>query len=81
MFGETARKNLIAIATAYGKATNMTLSQISKRAYGNASFLDQFKRGKVSISLSKLDCMLKWFADHWPADAERPMLRVPFMRV
>lgn len=79
MIADTARKNLIAIASAYAKATGKTLSAVSKEAYGNSSFLAAFKAGQQSVSLDKLDGMLTWFSRRWPEDVDLPYLSAIFM--
>lgn len=73
------RKNLLAIVAEYRKATGASLSEVSKRFYGNATFLEQFKAGEHSISVGKLDTVVGKFREEWPAEAEWPLLRPIFM--
>jgi hypothetical protein len=81
MLENTARQNLLAIAAAYGRAEKLSLSQVSKRCYGNAGFLDKFRKGEQTVSLEKMDEMLRWFSVNWPAEVRVPFLPALFMRV
>ena len=76
MFAAIARKNLTTIADAYGKATGYSQSEISKRFYGRWSFFAEFRRGKQSISIDKLDEILARFRKEWPEDTEWPTLPI-----
>lgn len=73
------RKNLLAIVTAYRQATGKSLSEVSKKFYGNAKFFEQFKAGEHSISITKLDSVVAKFRAEWPEDAEWPYLNAIFM--
>lgn len=72
MIERTARANLIRIATVYAKATDSTLSTVSRRFYGKAQFLKDFKRGKVSMTLSNFDRLLAAFRKNWPSGVPWP---------
>jgi hypothetical protein len=74
MISDTLKKNLLAIAAAYARATGATPGQMSFRFYGNTLFFDEFKRGKRSISLDKFDEMVAQFAAEWPDGAQWPDL-------
>lgn len=74
-FAGTCRKNLVAIAGAYAKATRTSLEQVSKRFYGNRGFLRAFKAGERSVSIDKLDEMVAAFIETWPEGADWPQLR------
>jgi len=76
---KAARENLLPIVAAYRKATKQSLATVSSEFYGNGGFLEEFKNGKHSISLKKLDEVLRKFRDRWPANAEWPLLRPIFM--
>ena len=75
-FAATCRENLIAIATAYAAARKkpMTLAQVSRKFYGNASFLDSFATGKMTITIDKYDEMIGKFKAAWPANGDWPFL-------
>ncbi len=60
------QKDLIAIATAYAKATGLKMAQVSKKFYGNSAFFAEFKRGSRSISIHKFDEMVGQFQAKWP---------------
>jgi hypothetical protein len=73
------RQNLLVVAKAYAKATKASMSQISYKFYGNATFFEQFKAGPPpdgrSISIDKMQEMLEAFDVEWPEGAEWPMLK------
>lgn len=73
------RQNIRALAAAYRDATGYTITQISRRAYGNSGCLDEFVRGKQSISLRKLDEIMSWFDANWPDGAAWPRLGAVMM--
>ena len=79
MFAGPVRKNLVAIARAYGEAEGVPLSTVSKRAYGNGSFLGQYAKGHGAISVEKVESMLAWFRANWPENADWPFLPAIFM--
>lgn len=58
---KAARKNLIAIAAAYGKARGWSLATVSKEVHGNSKFLAEFKAGKCSTTLAHFQTMLGKF--------------------
>lgn len=73
------RTNLLAIAAAYRKATGLSLATVSARFYGNAGFLAEFKAGRQTISIDKLDGMVAKFHAEWPDGAEWPYLSAVLM--
>src|SRR5215469_2064087 len=75
MIASTLRQNLRAIVSAYRAATGVSLSQVSKDFYGNANFMADFLGGRGSVSVDKLDEMLRKFAKSWPVGAEWPLCR------
>jgi len=79
MLAQIARSNLRQIAAAYGKAKGLPLSVVSKRLYGRSSFLDELHRGKQSITIDKLDEILRKLRRDWPDDADWPFLPAIFM--
>ena len=81
MFETTIREILAEIVKAYGRATRLTVPQISKRCYGNAVFLDDFFAQRQSMSVKKMSTVLEWFSDHWPEDARPPAPRIVKMGV
>jgi hypothetical protein len=81
MFEQTVRQNLYAIARRYADLSDMTIRQVSKRCYGRGSFLEAFRRGQQSISVAKLDEVLRWFQENWPQGAGRLYLQPASMSV
>jgi len=73
------RDNLLAIVGAYRRATGQRLSAVSRKFYGNASFLHDFRYGRQSLSLKKLDEMLDAMRQDWPEKAEWPGTGAIFM--
>ena len=71
---ELIRGNVLKIAAVYADATGLSLSQVSKRAYGNAEFLELSKNKGQSLSVKKLGAVLKWFRQNWPKTADWPFL-------
>lgn len=76
MFANVTRQNLVKIADAYARARGISRSHVSKTFYGRGNFLDEFKRGRQSISIDKMDSILKAFREQWPDGAEWPFLPV-----
>lgn len=74
MIETAARKNLIAIAKTYAKAQKVSLSAVSRQFYGKHGFLEDFRKGQQSITLSKMDDLLKKFAKAWPDGLDWPKL-------
>lgn len=60
------------VAKSYAKATGLALATISRRFHGTFSFLEDFKNGKRTITLRKLDEMLAAFRSEWPEDVPFP---------
>lgn len=75
MIAETLHTNLILIATAYAKATKITLTTVSKRFYGNNNFFEDLRRNRRSISIAKYEEMVDAFRGSWPDGAEWPLTR------
>jgi hypothetical protein len=72
---QACRDNLRAMVREFRKKTGLSTSQVSKRYYGNAGFLDAFLAGKQSMSLNKFDHVVASIAKDWPDDAEWPSMR------
>lgn len=68
------RANLIALATGYAKAVGCPLSAVSRKFYGNSTFMDAFKAG-ASISIDNYWDVATAIRKAWPKGAERPFLR------
>lgn len=72
---ETCRDNLLAVAGEYGRATGLARATVSRQFHGNNAFLDEFRCGKCSVTLSKFQEMLDAFRSKWPKGARWPWLR------
>lgn len=66
MIAKTARKNLLAIARAYANATGTTIPAVSRKFYGKSGFLTDFSAGRQSITLSKMEEIIREFGKKWP---------------
>ncbi len=73
------RQNLVKIVSAYCAATGSSRAAVSKRFYGRSDFLEEFRRGKQSISIDKLTEIIEALQKEWPPEAEWPMLPVIHM--
>jgi hypothetical protein len=73
--------NLTAIIAAYQKATGLSRATISKRFYGNSTFLARFKPGAKppDIYVSSLGKVVDKFRAEWPKNADWPFLSAFFM--
>jgi hypothetical protein len=72
-FAEATRENIRLIVDAYREATGASLSAVSKRFYGNASFLKAFLDGeKNSMSIDRLGHMLDEIRSEWPDGVRWP---------
>jgi hypothetical protein len=76
MIAKIVRQNLLAIVAAYRAATGKSMTQVSKEFYGNATFFEQLRRGRHSISVQKLDKMLGKIRARWPAGTRWPPTRM-----
>lgn len=69
---KTCRRNLLAIAKAYAKATGLSLKQIGHKFYGRSSFFGELQREERSISLDKFDELVESMRGQWPTKAKWP---------
>ena len=74
MLAQIARRNLCQIADEFARATGQPRSVVSKRYYGRSSFFDDLRKGKQSITVDKLDAILRAFRRDWPDNADWPFL-------
>ena len=75
MFEKVCRENLIKIARAFADACGLSLATVSRRFHGNQAFLDEYRRGECSLTVSKYDSMIAAFRAQWPKDASWPLTR------
>jgi hypothetical protein len=76
---QIVRRNLCQITDAYAAATGTPRSVVSKRFYGRSSFLDEYRQGKQTITVDKLDGILRALRREWPDNADWPFLPAIFM--
>jgi hypothetical protein len=74
MITEPLRRYLVALARTYAHKTHRTLGAVSYQIYGHALFLDDFARGKRTVSLEKYDTMVVKLKKVWPPDEPWPEL-------
>jgi hypothetical protein len=79
MFKDVIKDNLLAIVSAYRKATGKSLTTVSKEFYGRGDFFDAFKRGEHTISIDRLDSMIDKFRSEWPEGQVWPATRSVLM--
>lgn len=75
MIAEPLRYNLLAVAKAYARACELSLTTVSKQFYGTTTFLKDFEKGHGSVSLAKLDAMFQKFKERWPKGARWPYMK------
>ena len=69
MFTEVCRKNILALAEAYGEVMGgHSLSWVSNHIYGNGTFFREFAARRCSISVDRYGEMLGEIAAKWPID-------------
>lgn len=75
MIERTCRANLLAIAEAYARVEGLSLATVSRQFHGNQAFLGRLKSGKCSMTVPKLDEMVRSFISKWPKGARWPLTR------
>jgi hypothetical protein len=65
------------VALAYCAVTGYAMTTLSLRAYGRYDFLDDFFANRRSITIDRLEELLEWFCDNWPAGSDMPA--VPYV--
>ena len=69
MFTDVCRKNILALAEAYGEVMGgHSLSWVSNHIYGNGTFFREFAARRCSISVDRYGEMLGEIAAKWPID-------------
>lgn len=76
---EDVRKNLVALAAAYSKATGLAPTTIGAKFHGNRQFFLDLERRKISVTLSKADEIVDKFRACWPAGTPWPEMRTVSM--
>jgi hypothetical protein len=75
-FSKTCRDNLRILAKAYAGARKISLAAVSKEVYGKSTFIDEFVRGDVSISIKNYSEMVDTITARWPSGTKWPLLKV-----
>ena len=70
------RHYLLAVAKTYARATGLALTSVARRFHGDEYFFDNFRLGKVSVTMRKADEMLKQFDKKWPDDTHWPTAKI-----
>jgi hypothetical protein len=66
------RKNLLALAHTFAKATGTPMTSVSRRFHGHQSFFEDFRAGRISIRLKGAEQMLQKFRTDWPEGTPWP---------
>ena len=66
MIAQTIRKNIGVVAHAYAEITGKSLSDVSREFYGRGVFLTDIANSDQSISIDKLDRVMRKFRTRWP---------------
>lgn len=77
---QAIRQNLLAVAQAYGEATGLAQSTISRQFYGNRDFFAELAAEERSVTTDKLADMLQAFSDRWPPGTAWPAMQAVSMR-
>lgn len=62
------RKALLTVARKFAKLNDLHLNTVSRRFHGAVSFLTDFEKKRVTITLRKYDQMMRQFRREWPRD-------------
>lgn len=80
MIGQEILSSFKTLVRAYAKATGDSDVKISKMLYGNAHFLERLFSNGQTVSIQKMDEMLKLLRDKWPEDTPWPVMPVIMLR-
>ena len=77
----SAIDELLRIAHRYGEIEGIPLSTVSSRVLNDGKKLRALETGS-DITVGRLEEALRWFSEHWPADAPWPAdIPRPFFEV
>jgi hypothetical protein len=65
-------QQIINLARAYAAHVAVPLTTVSKRAFAESKLLDKVADGRASMTLSRAEQGVVWFAAHWPDGLEWP---------
>lgn len=66
------RKNILAVADAYARATGLSIASVSRKFHGNQAFLKKLREGSCTVTLDKAEEMVDAFRKAWPPDVAWP---------
>ena len=64
-------KDIVSLASTYAESQGLTLSTVATYSSGSGRTFGRLLDGQ-SITLSRLQKILQWFSDRWPADLPWP---------
>jgi hypothetical protein len=64
----------VVLAKAFAKARGIKMTTVSKLIRDDAVWYRNFAAGKVFLTSSKYDDILKYFDHHWPKGAPMPKI-------
>jgi hypothetical protein len=66
------RSHLIACASAYAAAREVSLATLGRLAAGDWRFFDRLDDDGKTFTARKYDEVIGWFSDRWPENADWP---------
>lgn len=72
MIENDLRQMLLSVASAYGSATDMALSSVSRRCRNDSGFFHRIADPTKSFTARTFDEVIQWFSENWPASVDWP---------
>lgn len=69
---DTMRSNLRALAWAFARANNISLTTVSKKIHGHGDFLQKYFDGQGSTRIDTYFLMVNRFRARWPESVDWP---------
>lgn len=69
--GMTLKDSLIAVSTEFARARSLSISRVSKLAFGDGGLLNRLQNGG-GITTDRFELSMKWFSANWPEGAVWP---------
>lgn len=66
------RSNLMACASAYSAAREVSLATLGRLAAGDWRFFDRLDDNEKTFTARKYDEVIRWFSDRWPEGSPWP---------